>query len=189
MAWPCTCYITLDKSCHLSERQFPHLEHVDVILALSPHSLFLGQNYLGSLNQVSEKATTHHYTGKGGEIVNRAALHLESKRHHSAAENRSDSILPQSSFNQAVSFIWSQTHSEKAPEKSSHHPHILQISSTDYIIYPFLVFIILRHLFLVQLNGKRHRSHLHLQMKKPGQRICPSQSTNALTKHLPRIQH
>lgn len=138
----------LDKSCHLSEPQFPHLEHVDVILALSPHSLFLGQNYLGSLNRVSEKATTH-YTGKGGEMMNRAALHLESKGHHSAAKNRSYSFLPQSSFNQAVSFIRSQTHSEKAPEKSSHHPHILQISSTDYIIYPILVFIILRYLFLV----------------------------------------
>lgn len=51
---------------------------MDVILALSPHSLFLGQNYLGSLNQVSEKATIHHYIEKGGEIVDRAALHLES---------------------------------------------------------------------------------------------------------------
>lgn len=67
MAWPCTCYITLDKLCHLSERQFPHLEHVDVILALSPHSLFLGQNYLGSLNQVSEKQLHIIIQGKEGK--------------------------------------------------------------------------------------------------------------------------
>lgn len=81
--------------------------------------------------------------------MSRAALHLESKRHHSAAKNRSYSILPQSIFNQVMSFTRSRTHSEKAPEKPSHHPRFLQISSTDYIMYPVLVFIVLRYLFFI----------------------------------------
>lgn len=84
-------------------------------------------------------------------MVKRASLHLESERHHSADENRSNSILLQSSFNQAMSLIQSQAHRVRRHLRNHRiHPDLLQISFRDYyIISPFLIFIILTYLCLV----------------------------------------